>query len=180
LRGKYLDVLKQAVPAATRMGVLWNPANPVHVDSQKALKTAAQELKVELHLAGVQYPKDFETAFSTLTQAKVEALAMLPDGMFLSQRDAIIRLAAVSRLPVLYGVIEFAEAGGLMAYGANLADLFRKGAIFVDRILKGAKPADLPIEQPTNFQLVINSKTAKALGLTIPQSILIQADRVIE
>ena len=180
LRAKYLDLLKEAVPRATQIGVLLNPANPVHVASVKALEVGAQALKVQLHLVWVRDPKDFEEAFSTLAHKRVDALAVLPEGMFLTQKDLIIGLVARHRLPTLYGVIEFAEAGGLMAYGVDLRDMFRRGAFFVDRILKGVKPADLPVEQPTRVDLVINNRTARTLGLTLPQPLLLRADRVLE
>jgi putative ABC transport system substrate-binding protein len=180
LRAKYLDLLKEAVPRATRIGALMNPANPIHVGSLENLEAAARALKVQLHPAWVQDPKDFEKTFSRLVQEGVQALAVLPEGMFLTQKDVIIGLAARSRIPALYGVIEFAEAGGLMAYGVDLPDMFRRGASFVDRILRGARPADLPVEQPTTFELVVNLRTAKALGLTIPPSLLVRADKIIE
>ena len=180
LRAKHLELLKEAVPAATRFGVLWNPANQVHKPALKAIEAAAQQLKVELYPVGVQDPKEFESTFSALIGKRVEALVVFPDGMFLAQTPLIIALAARSRLPAMYGVREYTEAGGLMAYGANLSDMHRLGATYVDKILRGAKPADLPVEQPTKFELVINLKTAKALGLTIPQSLLQRADEVIQ
>src|SRR3990172_4170088 len=166
LRAKHLELLKEAVPVATRFGVLWNPANQVHKPALKAIEAAAQQLKVELYPVGVQDPKEFESTFSALIGKRVEALVVFPDGMFLAQTPLIIALAARSRLPAMYGVREYTEAGGLMAYGANLSDMHRLGATYVDKILRGAKPADLPVEQPTKFELVINLKTAKALGLT--------------
>jgi putative tryptophan/tyrosine transport system substrate-binding protein len=180
LRGKYLELLKEAVPGAIRFGVLWNPTNQVHKPSLKVIEAAAQQLKVGLHLEGVQDPKQLEGAFSTLVAKRVEALVVFPDGMFLAQAPLLIAFAARERLPAMYGVRELAKTGGLMAYGVNLLDMFRHGASFVDKILKGAKPADLPVEQPTKFELVINLKTAKALGLTIPQSLLVRADEVIQ
>ncbi len=180
LRGKYVELLKEAVPRATRIGVLWNPANPIHEPSLREVEAAAKALKVQLHPVGVQDPKELENAFAELARKHVEALAVLPDGMFLAQGDQIIALAARSRLPAMYGIMELAKAGGLMGYGVNFPDMYRHGASFVDRILKGAKPADLPVEEPTHFYLVINLKTAKALGLKIPQSILIRADEVIQ
>jgi putative ABC transport system substrate-binding protein len=146
----------------------------------KIIEAAAQRLKVELHLVGVQDPKEFESAFSALVGKRVEALVVFPDGMFLAQTPLIIALAARSRLPAMYGDRGYAEAGGLMAYGANLSDMYRRGASFVDKILKGAKPADLPVEQPTKFELTINLKTAKTLGLTIPPSLLLRADQIIQ
>jgi putative ABC transport system substrate-binding protein len=175
-----LDLLKEAVPAAIRFGVLWNPANQVHRPSLKIIESAAQRLKVELHLVGVQDPKEFEGTFSALVGKRVEALVVFPDGMFLAQIPLIIALATRSRLPAMYGSREYAEAGGLMAYGANVFDMQRRGASFVDKILKGAKPAELPVEQPTKFELVINLKTVRALGLTIPQSLLLRADEIIQ
>jgi len=180
LRAKYLDLLKEAVPAAIRFGVLWNPANQVHRPSLKIIEAAAQGLKVELHPVGVQDPKELASTFSALVGKRVEALVVFLDGMFHAQTPLIIALAARSRLPAMYGGREYAEAGGLMAYGANLSEMHRLGAAFVDKILKGAKPGDLPVEQPTKFELVINLKTAKALGLTIPQSLLLRADEVLE
>jgi ABC-type uncharacterized transport system substrate-binding protein len=180
LRPKYLALLKEAVPTAHRFGVLWNPTNPVHKPSLKGIEAAAERLKVELHLVGVQDPKDLESTFSAMAGGRVEALVVFPDGMFLAQTPLIIGLAARHRLPTMYGVREYAEAGGLMTYGPNVSDMFRSGASFVDKILKGAKPGDLPVEQPTKFELVINLKTAKALGLTIPPSLLQRADQVIE
>ena len=180
LRAKHLELLKEAVPVATRFGVLWNPANQVHKPALKAIEAAAQQLKVELYPVGVQDPKEFESTFSALIGKRVEALVVFPDGMFLAQTPLIIALAARSRLPAMYGVREYTEAGGLMAYGANLSDMHRLGATYVDKILRGAKPADLPVEQPTKFELVVNLKTAKALGLTIPQLILLRADHVIQ
>jgi putative tryptophan/tyrosine transport system substrate-binding protein len=180
LRAKYLGLLKEAVPKATRFGVLWNPTNQIHGPTLKLIEAAAQKLKVELHLVGVQDPKEIESTFSALVGKRVEALVVFPDGMFIAQTPLIIALAARSRLPAMYGVREYAEAGGLMAYGANLSDMHRRGATYVDKILKGAKPADLPVEQPTKFELVINLKTAKALGLTIPPSLLLRADELIQ
>ena len=181
LRAKYLDLLKEAVPKATQIGALMNPANPAHGGtSLETLKAAAKALKVQFLPVWAQEPRDLEKTFATLAEKKVDALAVIPDGMFLTQRDLIVGLATRNRLPTSYGVIEFAEAGGLMAYGVNLPDMFRRGALFVDRILKGAKPADLPVEQPTKLELVINNRTAKTLRLTIPPSLLLRADRVIE
>jgi putative ABC transport system substrate-binding protein len=181
LRAKYLELLKEAVPGAVRFGVLWNPTNQVHKPSLKVIEAAAQRLKVELHLAGVQDPKDLESTFSALVVKRVEAIVVFPDGMFVAQTPLILALAARNRLPAMYGVREYAEAGGLMAYGTNLAVMHREiGASFVDKILRGAKPADLPVEQPMKVELVINFKAATALGLTIPPSLLLRADHVIE
>jgi ABC-type uncharacterized transport system substrate-binding protein len=180
LRRKYLQLLKEAVPGATRFGVLWNPTNQVHGPSLKIIEAAASQLKVELHEVGVQDPQQLENAFSALAQKQVEGIVVFPDGMFLAQTPLIVALAARQRLPVMYGVREYVEAGGLMAYGANLPEMYRLGAAIVDKILRGAKPADLPVEQPTKFELLINLKTAKALGLAIPQSLLVRADELIQ
>jgi ABC-type uncharacterized transport system substrate-binding protein len=180
LRQKYLELLKEAVPEAKRFGVLWNPANPVHKSSMKVAEAAAQRLKVELYPVGVQDSKEIEGAFSTLAGKRADALIVYPDGLFLDQKALIVTLAARRRLPAMYGIREYVEAGGLMAYGTNLSQMYRLGASLVDKILKGAKPGDLPVEQPTKFELVINLKTAKALGLTIPPSVLGRADEVIQ
>ena len=180
LNAKRLEILKEAIPEATRIGALWNPANPIHEPSLRVIEAAAQRLKVQLHPKGVQDPHELEGAFSAMAQERLQGLTVPPDGMFLVHRARIIELAAKHRIPTMYGVRELARAGGLMAYGVNLPEMYRHGALFVDRILRGAKPADLPVEQPTKFELVINLKTAKALGLTIPPSLLARADQVIE
>jgi len=179
-RAKYLELLKEAMPKATRFGLLWDPANPVHTPSLKVSEAAAQRLKVKLHTVGAQDPKELKSAFTALAGKRVDGLVVFPDGMFLAQTSQIVALAAQHRLPAIYGVRECAEAGGLMAYGADLRHMNRLGASLVDKILKGAKPADLPVEQPTKFELVINLKTAKALGLRIPQSVLGRADELIQ
>ena len=180
LREKLLDLVKEAVPGATRIGVLWNPANPNHGPSLKYIEAAARTLAVELHLIGVQKPEEIENAFSTLGRKRAQALIVFQDGMLLARGSQIIALAARSRLPTIYATTELVRGGGLMGYGVNLIEMYRRGVSFVDRILKGAKPGDLPIEQPTQFELVINLKTAKALGLTIPPAVLARADQVIE
>ena len=180
LRQKYVELLKEAVPRAARFGVLWNPANPVHKSSMKVIEAAAQRLKVRLYPVGVQDSKEIEGAFSTLAGKRADALIVYPDGLFLDQKALIVTLAAQRRLPAMYGIREYVEAGGLMAYGTNLSQMYRLGASLVDKILKGAKPGDLPVEQPTKFELVINLRTAKALGLTIPPSLLQRADEVIQ
>ena len=180
LRAKYLELLKQAVPNVTRFGVLWNPSNPVHKDSLKVIQPIAGRLRVELDLAGVEKQTEIESAFSTLAKNGVGGLIVFPDGLFIAERSQIVALATHYRIPAMYGVNEYAAAGGLMTYGADLLGMFRLGASFVDKILNGAKPADLPIAQPDTWRLVINLKTAKALGLTIPPSLLARADQVIE
>jgi ABC-type uncharacterized transport system substrate-binding protein len=146
----------------------------------KGADVAARTLGVRLQVVEVRGPADFDRAFSDMTRARAGALTVLGSAIFFSERRRLVDLAAKNRLPAVYQVREFVDAGGLMAYGWNLTDLFRRAATYVDKILKGAKPADLPVEQPTKFDLVINLKTAKALGLTIPRSLLSLADQVIE
>lgn len=179
MREKYLDIVKDAVPAATRIGVLWNPGNPIHARSLKTTEAAAQALRVELVPAPAQESRQLESAFASLAGARVEALVVFQDGMFLSQGARIIGLAAKNRIPTVYGATEMVRVGGLMGYGVNLPEMYRHGASFVDRILDGAAPADLPVEQPTRFELVINLQTAKPLGLTLPKSLLVRADDLI-
>ena len=183
LVGKSMELLKQVVPGVTRVAVLWQP--PAFAEAQgKALLTvaeaAAQTLRVRLQVVEAGGPDDFDRAFSEMTRGRAEALAVLTSATFPMGRRHLLDLAAKSRRPVIYPFREDVEAGGLMSYGPNVSDLFRRAATYVDKILKGAKPADLPVEQPTKFELVINLKTAKALGLTIPPSLLARADQVIE
>jgi putative tryptophan/tyrosine transport system substrate-binding protein len=180
LREKLLDLIKETVPAATRIGALWNPANPNHGPSLRSIEAAAQTLAVELHLSGVSKPEEIEGVFSLLGRSRAQALIVFQDGMFLARGSQIVALAARNRLPAMYATTELVRAGGLMGYGVNLIEMYRGGASFVDKILRGAKPADLPIEQPTKFELVVNLRTAKALGLRIPPAVLARADEVIE
>ena len=181
--GKGLELLKQAVPGVSRVAVLWDPgAFPERTakDMRKEVKVAARALGVRLQFIEARGPDDFDRAFSEMTRAGAGALTVLGGSMLFSERKRLVDLAAKNRLPAVYPWREGVDAGGLMAYGPNVADLFRRAATYVDKILKGAKPGDLPIEQPTKFELVINLKTAKALGLTIPRSLLQRADQVIE
>jgi putative tryptophan/tyrosine transport system substrate-binding protein len=183
LVGKGLELLTQAVPGVSRVAVLWQPGaagEATEKDMLKRAEVAASALGVRLQFVEARGPADFDRAFSDMTRARAGALTVLPSAMFGSQRRRLVDLAAKNRLPAVYPYREFVEAGGLMAYGANIADDYRRGATYVDKILKGAKPADLPVEQPTKFELVINIKTAKALGLTLPPSLLGRADQVIE
>jgi putative ABC transport system substrate-binding protein len=143
-------------------------------------EVAARALGVRPQFVEARRPADFDTAFSDMTRARASALTVLPSVMFINERRRLVDLAAKNRLPAVYPGREFVDAGGLVAYGPNFADMFRRAATYVDKILKGAKPADLPVAQPTKFELVINLKTAKALGLTIPPSVLARADEVIE
>ena len=183
LVGKRLELLKQAVPGVSRVAVLWQPGDfgeRTEKDMLKGADVAARALGVRLQFVEARGPADFDRAFSDMTRARAGALTVLTSNMFLIERRRLVDLAAKNRLPAVYGGREFVDAGGLMSYGPNLADLFRRAATYVDKILKGAKPGDLPVEQPTKFELVINLKTAKALGLTIPPSLLLRADEVIE
>jgi putative tryptophan/tyrosine transport system substrate-binding protein len=183
LVGKCLELLKQAVPGVSRVAVLWQPGvldEHTEKDILKGAEVAARALGVQLQFVEARGPKDFDRAFSEITRARPGALTVLPSSMFLTERRRLVDLAAKNRLPAVYFVREFVDAGSFMSYGPNLPDLSRRAATYVDKILKGAKPGDLPIEQPTKFELVINLKTAKGLGLTIPPSLLQRADQVIE
>ncbi len=179
LGAKRVELLKEAVPRITRMAVLLNPDNPVNGPVLQAMEATARLLKVELPQFGARGPKDFESAFSEMAKRRVQALAIIDDPVLIVNARGIADLAAKNRLPAT-GFKEFAEAGGLMAYAVNFLEMYPRAAVFVDKILKGAKPGDLPIEQSTRFELVINLKTAKALGLTIPKPVLIRADKLIE
>ena len=178
--GKQLELLKEAVPKVSRMAVLWNPTTPGNALALREAETAARALRVELQLLEARRLNDFESAFAAMSTKRAGALLILGDVMFTTYRIRLANLAVKSRLPTIYGDRNFVDEGGLMSYGANLSDNFRRAADYVDKILKGANPADLPIERSTKFELVINLKTAKALGLTIPQSLLQRADEVIE
>jgi putative ABC transport system substrate-binding protein len=176
---KRLQLLKEAVPGASRVAVLWSHSQPLHGAYMKALEAVASPLGVRLHAVEVRGPADLEHAFVTIAGARAHALFVLGDPMFIDHRRRLVRLAARHRLPTSFGEEGFAENGGLMSYGESYSESFRRAAAYADKILKGAKPADLPIEQPTRFELVINLKTAKALGLTIPDFLLARADKVI-
>ena len=178
--GKQIEVLKELVPKVKRLAILTNPGNPTRSLMLAGAEAAMSPLGLQLHALDARGPSEFEAAFSAMRKGRADALLILVDPMLFGQRNRLADLAAMNRLPAVSGLREFADAGILVTYGANLPDLFRRAAIFVDKILKGAKPADLPVEQPTKFDLVLNLKTAKALGLTIPPSLLQRADQVIE
>jgi ABC-type uncharacterized transport system substrate-binding protein len=183
LVGKRLEQIKQAVPGISRVAVLWQPGAAPTRTEQEMLKegeVTAQALGVRPQFVEARRPADLDRAFSDMTKVRAGALTVLPGNMFFSERRRLVGLAAKNRLPAVYPSREYVDAGGYMSYAPNGADLFRRAAIYVDKILKGAKPGDLPVEQPTTFELVINLKTAKALGLTIPPSVLGRADQVIE
>ncbi len=180
LVGKQLELLKEVAPKVSRVAVLQNPSHHGHPAMLRQAEGAARALGVQLHILQARTPPEIEAAFAAMRRQRAGGVLVLPDTLFLAQRTQIAALAAKSRLPAVYTLREHAEAGGLMAYGANSFLMYRRAATYVDKILKGAKPADLPVEQPTRFELVINMKTAKALGLKIPQSILIRADQAIQ
>jgi putative ABC transport system substrate-binding protein len=177
---KRLEILKETVPRLARVAILSNPTFPDSGPAVKGLQGAAQALGLQLQVVEVSDPARFEKAFAAISAGHAKALMVLPDGMFNARRGQIVEFAAKGRLPAMYGLVEFVDAGGLMFYGASLPDMYARAATYVDRILKGAKPSELPIERPTKFELVINMKTAKALGIAVPQTILLRADRVVE
>jgi len=183
LVGKCLEQLKEAVPRLTRVGLLLQPgavSERTEKDMLKGAEVAARALGVKVQAVAARGPAELDRAFSEMTAVRGSALTVLPSAMFFSERRRLVDLATKNRLPVVYPQREFVDAGGLMSYGPDLADLFRRAATYVDKILKGMKPGDLPVEQPTKFELVINRETAKSLGLTIPQSLQVRADHVIE
>ena len=179
LNVKRLEFLKEAVPGVSRVTVLGNPVNPVTADALKELEGAARALRVKLHVLEARERQEIDAAFAAMAREQAEALLVLTDPMLFDQRERIVDLAAKHRLPGIFQSREYVEAGGLLSYAASFADIYRRLATYVDKILKGAKPADLPVEQPMKFELVLNLKTAKALGLTIPPMLLFQADEVI-
>jgi putative ABC transport system substrate-binding protein len=179
LTAKRLQLLKEAIPRLTRVAVLWNPDTSFHTKAIEDLKAVAPALSIELSFVSARTPEEFGPAFSTVSRAHAQALYVLDDPFFFNHRMTLFKLASKARLPTMYGLRPYVDAGGLMSYGPSFSDLFRRSAGYVDKILKGAKPGDLPVEQPTKFELVVNLKTAKALGITIPESIMLQADEVI-
>ena len=180
IAGKQLQLLKELAPAAARVAVLTNPTNRSHEAFARELKVAAQSLGAQLQVVEARSPDALDNAFAAMTRERAGALLVLSDSIFVGQRRRIVDLAARAKLPAIYYQREFVDAGGLISYGASLADTFRRAATDVDKILRGAKPADIPIEQPTMYELVINLKTATTLGLTIPQSLLLRANEVIQ
>jgi putative ABC transport system substrate-binding protein len=180
LSAKRLEVLKEAIPGISRVGVIWNPESPSPRMSFKETETAARVLGLQVQSLEVREPNDFAAAFQGATKGRVRAITVLSDALMFTHRTRLLALAARHRLSTMHTQSRWVEAGGLLSYGTHFPALFRRAATYVDKILKGAKPADLPVEQPTRFEMVINLKTAKALGLTIPQSILVRADQVIQ
>jgi len=180
LSGKRLELLREIVPALTRVAVLWNPDNPVSVPELKETQAAARALGLQLQSLGVRSPDELRTAVSAMSQARADAIVVLSDAMFFGERKQIADLAAANRLPAISWSGEFAKSGVLLGYGPDVLTMSRRAATYVDRILKGARPGDLPVEQPTKLELVVNLKTARALGLAVPQSLLLRADNVIQ
>jgi ABC-type uncharacterized transport system substrate-binding protein len=177
---KWLELLKQAVPNVSRVAVLWNPVNPASSHYVTVLRDAAEKLGVMVKPQAVSDPDQFDGAFATMVAARAQALVVVVDPLTVRYRGRIVELAMKNQLPAMYGFREFVDVGGLIAYGVNVPYLCRRAAVYVDKIIKGAKPADLPIEQPTRFELLINLKTAKALGVEIPPTLVARADEVIE
>jgi putative ABC transport system substrate-binding protein len=177
---KQLDLLKEAAPKAQRIAVLWNPGNPWHPLALRGLEPAARPLGLQLLLLGVRSTDEIGAAFAAMAAKQAEAVLVLADPLSFAYRQRVVELAASRRLPAMYGLRPFVDAGGLMSYWAHQADLYRRAASYVDRILKGAKPGALPIEQPARYELVINLRTAHTLGLAIPRSLLGRADEVIQ
>ena len=178
--GKWLELLKEAAPKISRVAYLWNPTNPANAAYLAVLRGVAQKLGVKLQPTEVRDASGFDNAFASMNAERAQGLIVAVDPLTARYRGRIAELAAKNRLPAMYGFREFAETGGLMAYGASVADLCRRAATYVNKILKGASPADLPVEQSTKFELVINLKTAKQIGLTIPPTVLARADKVIK
>jgi putative tryptophan/tyrosine transport system substrate-binding protein len=180
LSGKRLELLREVVPGVSRIAVLSNPSSATVPPMMRKTEVAARALGVQLQRLEVHGPDDFERVFQAATKERAGALITLDDAFAFTQRTRIVKLATKNRLPAIYGFREFVEVGGLMSYAANLSDMYRRAATYVDKILKGTKPADLPVEQPMKFELVINLKTAEQIGLTIPPNVLVRADKVIK
>ena len=180
ITGKQLELLKEVVPKASRVAVLGSSTRPGNAQALQQTELAAEKLGLRIQYLDIRSAEDIEPAFRAATKGRAEALLLLAGPQVNSQRRQIAKLAAMNRLPAIFERAEFIDDGGLMAYGASIVALFRRAAVYVDKILKGAKPADLPVEQPTKFEFVINLKTAKQIGLTIPPNVLARADRVIK
>jgi putative ABC transport system substrate-binding protein len=179
LNANRLQLLKQTVPRLTRVAILWNPDTPWHQKAIANLKAAALALSLKPSFVSARTPDEFSAAFSEISRTHVQGLYVMDDAIFSTHKTTLLNLASKARLPTSFSERPFVVEGGLMSYGTNIRDMWRRSAGYVDKILKGAKPADLPIEQPTKFELVVNLKTAKALGITIPESIQLRADELI-
>jgi putative ABC transport system substrate-binding protein len=180
LEPKRIEMIRELIPGAARMAALYNMANPIFLPRWQQLQQVAQSVGIQAQLLDVRKPEDLEPAFEAAIKGHADAVTVSNDGLMLENRKHIVGLAAKQRLPAIYAARQFVEAGGLVAYAVNFPDLYRRAATYVDKILKGASPADLPVQQPTKFELMINLKTARALGLVVPQTLLARADEVIE
>ena len=180
IAGKQLQILREAIPRVSRVAILRNPSDSSSAPQIREAEAAARTLRMRLQIVDARGPDEFESAFAAMARGLADALVLAATSTFIVNRTRIAELALKNRLPTMGNVREVVEAGGLMAYGANMSDFVGRAAVYVDKILKGANPADLPVEQPTKFELVINLKTAKALGLSIPQALMLRADNVIE
>jgi putative ABC transport system substrate-binding protein len=179
--GKQLELIKETLPKISRVAALWNPANPIFQAIQRReTEVAARALGMQLQFVEARAPDEIDRAFARVAKERMRALLVLNDPVFTAQRKQIADLSAKHRFPTVSGTREYTEVGGLMAYGPSFPDMYRRAAYYVDRILKGTKPADLPVEQPMKFELIINLKAAKQIGLTIPPNVLARADRVIK
>jgi putative tryptophan/tyrosine transport system substrate-binding protein len=179
LEGKRLELLREVVPGLSHVAVFWNPASPFQVVAEKEVQAAARVLRMKVLSLGVQAQEQLDNAFATIRRERPGALLVLADRLFLHNRARIMDFATQNRLPGVHAYVELVEAGGLMSYGPSYADMHKRAAIYVDKILKGRKPADLPVEQPMKFEFVVNLKAAKQIGLTVPPNVLARADRVI-
>jgi putative ABC transport system substrate-binding protein len=177
---KWLELVRETLPQASRVGVIWNPTNRSNAAAQKEMDRVGPRFGVQLASHPVQDPAGIDAVFASMSRARMAAVIIHNDPLLTAQRDRIVRLAAANRIATFAGIGYFVEGGGLVAYGPSLFDTYRRAAYFVDKIVKGAKPADLPVEQPTKFELIVNMRTAKALGIAIPRSVLIRADKIIE
>jgi putative ABC transport system substrate-binding protein len=180
LSAKRLQMVKELLPGAARVAILWSPNDPVHALEWTHMQAAARTIGVKLQSIELHSDEDFDSALAGLARTRIDALVVLNNALIRAQRERILDVAAKSKVPAMYEAAEYVDAGGLMAYGVTHADLFRRSASHVDKILKGAKPADIPVEQPTRIEFVFNNKTATTLGIAIPRSLLLRADRVIE
>jgi putative ABC transport system substrate-binding protein len=179
LEGKRLELLREVLPKLSHVAVFWNPASPFQVVAEKEVQAAARAFKMKVLSLGVQAPEQFDNAFATIRKERPRALLVLADRLFLHNRARIMEFVVKNRLPGVYAYLELVEAGGLMSYGPSYADMHRRAATFVDKILKGRKPSDLPVEQPMKFEFIINLKAAKQIGVTVPPNVLVRADKVI-
>ena len=180
LEPKRIELIREIVPSAARIAALYNMANPIFLPRWQQMERVAQSAGIQPQLLDVRTPKDLEGAFNAAITQRADALVVSNDGLMLENRKLIVELAAKHRLPAVYAAKEFVDAGGLIAYAVSFPDLYRRAATYVDKILKGAKPADLPVQQPTKFEMAVNLRAAKAIGLSIPEAFLLRADEVIE